>query len=159
MRIETMGYAAKFAFVTLALVVGIALMSPARAAGSVDCYPDWSDAALIVARERLMPANEVQAMTRRHLAGDVIRLTLCRSATGYIYRIVFRDDRGRLKKLVITANRPDTTDTIARSSMVCSVAQQLQSGNEAKDDLCQQAKLPLDATIGPKMFRESSPEE
>ena len=90
------------AFSALALT---ASLSPVRAASEPSniCFANWSDAAPIVARERLLAAREIQAMSRRRRSGEVVRITLCREDTGYVYLLLLRDDRGRISNLKIDA--------------------------------------------------------
>ncbi len=68
------------------------------------CFSNWSDAAPIVARERLLAARDIQAMSRRRRSGEVVRITLCREDTGYVYLLLLRDDRGRISNLKIDAH-------------------------------------------------------
>lgn len=83
----------------------VAYVTSARAASEPPyiCFSNWSDAAPIVARERLLAARDVQAISRRRRAGDVVRITLCREDTGYVYLLLLRDDRGRISNLKIHA--------------------------------------------------------
>jgi len=99
-----------FARATASLSLLLVLLPPAVPPGALaedraedGCIADWSDAAPIVARERLLPTPAVQALSRRLHSGDVVRLTLCRRGDGYVYRLVLRDDRGRLSNRVIDA--------------------------------------------------------
>ena len=96
-------FVASFVFV-------LALAGPVDAAPAAtgDCFPNWSDAAPIVARERLMPARHVQQMSRRQLPGDVVRITLCREEAGYVYLLLMRDGQGRISNLKIDAYGRDT---------------------------------------------------
>lgn len=68
------------------------------------CISNWSDAAPIVAREKLLAAREIQLMSRRSLPGDVVRITLCREDAGYFYLLLMRDGKGRISNLKIDAH-------------------------------------------------------
>ena len=84
-----------------------------------NCFQDWSDAAPIVAREQLLAARDVQELTRRQLFGDVVRITLCREGTGYVYRLLHRDNNGRISNHKIDAHggqRPSDEQTRAHNS-------------------------------------------
>ena len=96
------------AFSFFTLLVGPAGLAAARAAPAAGdtCFSNWSDAAPIVARERLIPARDVQEMSRRQLPGDVIRITLCREEAGYVYLVLMRDGQGRVSNLKIDAHSP-----------------------------------------------------
>ena len=89
-------------------ILGLAGAAQAAPVATEICFSNWSDAAPIVARERLMPARDVQEMSRRRLPGDVVRITLCREETGYVYLLLMRDGHGRISNLKIDANGWDT---------------------------------------------------
>ncbi len=80
--------------------------APAAAVPDVTdaCIANWSDAAPIVAREKLLAAREIQRMSRRTLPGDVVRITLCREDAGYVYLLLLRDGKGRISNLKIDAH-------------------------------------------------------
>ena len=89
-----------------ALVVLVLVGSPSAFGGDGSCFTDWSDAAPIVARERLTAARDVQELARSRLSGDLIRITLCREEAGFVYRLLMRDAKGRMNNLVVDARRP-----------------------------------------------------
>lgn len=70
------------------------------------CIVDWSEAAPIVMRERLAPARHLQEMARVRLSGDIVRITLCREDDRFVYRLLLRDDRGRISNLTVDARQP-----------------------------------------------------
>ena len=90
-----------FVAVVSQLTAGAVAAAPDTVGG---CFQDWSDAAPIVAREQLLAAREVQEMTRRQLSGDVVRITLCREDTRYVYRLLHRDNAGRISNHKIDAH-------------------------------------------------------
>ena len=92
------------AFVIAALLA----LSPAPAAigESVRCVDDWSDAAPIVLGEKLVPAREVQSWVRKRLKGQVIRVTLCQDGDRYIYRLLVREHKGRIRNRTVEAKGP-----------------------------------------------------
>ena len=92
-----------FGFILLALGASFA---PAHAVPDTanTCFSNWSDAAPIVARERLLAARDVQEMSRRTLPGDVVRITLCREEAGYVYLLLLRDGHGHISNLKIDAH-------------------------------------------------------
>lgn len=81
-------------------------LGPAPAAAQEPCFSDWSDAAPVVARERLVAVRAVQDLVRSRQAGDVVRITLCRQADRYVYRLLLRDDHGRMSSLTVDARAP-----------------------------------------------------
>lgn len=98
-RVSTVLSAATLAMV---LMAGSSLAAPAAPAPGT-CLDDWSDAAPIVVSEGLTPARDIQIHARRHYASDLVRITLCREEGGYVYRLLLRDDRGRINHLKINA--------------------------------------------------------
>jgi hypothetical protein len=92
------------AFVLAALLA----LSPAPAAvgQSMRCYDDWSDAAPIVLRENLIPTRDLQFWVRKRLKGKVIRVTLCQDGERYVYRVLVREPKGRIRNRMIEARGP-----------------------------------------------------
>ena len=90
-------------FVALAAISGGAR---ATSIAEGDCFADWSDAAPVVAQERLLAARDIQDMARRRQLGDLVRITLCRENARYVYRLIVRDGKGRLGNLKIDAKGP-----------------------------------------------------
>ncbi len=84
-----------------AATVVIALAGPVAA--EERCYGDWSDAAPVVAAERLRPARDVHDLARDRHGSDVVRIVLCRVADDYVYRIVLRRSDGRIGNLTVGA--------------------------------------------------------
>ncbi len=69
------------------------------------CY-EWTEAAPIVRREQLAPAREVQEQARKHLDGELIRMTLCEESGQFVYRLVIRVGGGRVRYLTVNARTP-----------------------------------------------------
>lgn len=91
-----------FALVSAALA--LVQLSAGPASGNPGaCIEDWSEAALIVQREGLIPTREIQLMAKARHASDIVRITLCIEGAGYVYRLLVRDDRGRLGPMKIDA--------------------------------------------------------
>jgi len=92
--------------ITVAVVVLlVAALQTARAQG-LGCYADWSVAAPIVRKEGLAT---VEALTRRaaaKISGDIVKTTLCREESGFVYRLLIRDHKGRLKNWTVDARAP-----------------------------------------------------
>ena len=85
-----------------------AATAPVRAAPPTvaTCFVDWSDAAPVVEREQLTTARNVHDLARRHVLGELVRITLCREADVYTYRLVVRDGQGRVLNVTVDARRP-----------------------------------------------------
>ena len=90
------------------LIAALLALSPAPAAigQSVRCFEDWSDAAPIVQSEGLVPARELQSWVRKRLKGKVIRVTLCQDGDRYIYRLLVREPKGRIRNRTVEAKGP-----------------------------------------------------
>ncbi len=84
-------------------LAGLAIALATPVAAEERCYGDWSDAALVVAAERLRSARDVHDLARAHLGGDVVRIVLCRVADDYVYRVVLRRADGRIGNLTVSA--------------------------------------------------------
>jgi uncharacterized membrane protein YkoI len=81
-------------------------IAPASAARADACYADWTEALAIINREKLVTMEQLSPITRAQEAGDILKSTLCEEQGRYVYRLVVRDRRGRLKNLVVDARRP-----------------------------------------------------
>ncbi len=92
------------AFVLAALFA----LSPAPAAvgEQMRCFDNWSDAAPIVLREKLLPARDIHVWARKRLKGKVIRMTLCQEGERYIYRVLVREPKGRIRNRTVEARGP-----------------------------------------------------
>jgi hypothetical protein len=80
--------------------------APAAIGQSLRCYDDWSDAAPIVLNEKLLRARDIQAWARKRLKGKVIRVTLCQDGESYIYRVLVREPKGRIRNRIVDARGP-----------------------------------------------------
>lgn len=88
---------------TMALVPLLAMPVHAR---DDACFDNWSEAAPIVQREGLVSTHDLYQQLRDRHSGDVIRITLCREDNRYIYRVVLRQESGRLVNHSLDARRP-----------------------------------------------------
>jgi hypothetical protein len=89
----------------LAALLGLP-SAPAAIGQSVRCFDDWSDAAPIVQREKLLPAREIHTWARKRLKGNVVRVTLCQDGERYIYRVLLREPKGRMRNRTVEARGP-----------------------------------------------------
>lgn len=104
---KIIGLRSTLALGVFALSVLLALSpAPAAVGDSVRCYDDWSDAAPIVLREKLVPVRDIQAWARKRLKGNVIRVTLCQDGERYIYRVLVREPKGRISNRIVEARGP-----------------------------------------------------
>jgi len=89
---------------TLPLAVSFLVPSPEAWAA---CITDWSIAAPIVHKEKLATVETLSRIAADELAGSsIVRTTLCEENGSFVYRILMRDDRGRLSARVVDARVP-----------------------------------------------------
>lgn len=85
----------------LAACLAAVAIPPASAEGQ--CYGDWSDAAPIVAKEKLLSARDVQDLARHEHGGDAVRIILCEQGGGFIYRVTLRRLDGHIGMITVGA--------------------------------------------------------
>ena len=79
---------------------------PARATTEVKCWTDWSEAAVIVRREALMPVERAnKAASDKHPGAEVIKVTLCEEQGKFVYHLLLREPRGQLKTELLDARK------------------------------------------------------
>lgn len=88
--------------IAFSLLLLAAALLPARA----DCIPDWSLAAPLVYKEKLATVEALSRMAAGRLAGSIVKTTLCHENGAYVYRLVLRDDHGRLTNHTLDARAP-----------------------------------------------------
>jgi len=88
------------------LVVVFALAAWDGAWAQEHCFADWSQAAPVVAREKLVSAKDIHDLVRQKLSANVVRITLCKGPLGYEYRLVTFEANGKARKLTVDAKRP-----------------------------------------------------
>jgi uncharacterized membrane protein YkoI len=75
--------------------------------GATDgCIADWSIAAPIVHKEGLTTVEALSRIAAAERAGVIVKTTLCESNGGYVYRIVVRDEHGKLTSRTVDARAP-----------------------------------------------------
>lgn len=90
-------------FVVVALAAFLSPTAEHEARAAARCYGEWSEAAPIVAREKLRSALDVKDMAREKLGGDVVRIVLCEGNEGFVYRLVLRRLDGHIGTLTVSA--------------------------------------------------------
>jgi hypothetical protein len=86
----------------LAMLAG----GPAPSRADDACIEDWSKAALIVKAQGLATVETVTKLAAARIAGDVVKVTLCRDGDRYVYRLVVRSASGRHSSLPVDAIAP-----------------------------------------------------
>jgi uncharacterized membrane protein YkoI len=70
------------------------------------CWSDWSEAAVIVRRETLMPVERVSRLaSAKHPGATIIKVTLCEEQSRFVYRLLLRDRQGQLKSELLDARQ------------------------------------------------------
>jgi len=87
------------------LVLAAAALAPIRAEAA-GCYADWSIAAPIVHKERLMTVEALSRLAQSRISGDIVKTTLCEEKGGFVYRLIIRDPNGRLSNKTVNARVP-----------------------------------------------------
>jgi len=78
----------------------------AALAGGKTCIERWSDAAPVVAAERLVNVEQLTAKAPHKLGGSIVKATLCETNGSYIYDLVLRSAKGQLKSVTVDARDP-----------------------------------------------------
>ncbi len=93
----------------LAFILLICLLVPggvlAAAAQDDKCY-EWSDAAVIVRREKLASAKDVHEQSRSRLDGELLRITLCEEKGHFVYKLIVQEGGGKVRHLTVDARAP-----------------------------------------------------
>lgn len=90
--------------ILIALVMSLTWTVPAGSAET--CIADWALAAPILAREKLVTIEQLSPQMRARGAGDIIRSSLCDEKGRYFFRLVVRDQNGKVTHLMVDARRP-----------------------------------------------------
>ena len=73
----------------------------------LSCVATWSEAAVVVRQEALVAVEEVTSLARASLDGaEVVKTTLCEEDGRYVYRLLVREAKGRLKTVSVDARKP-----------------------------------------------------
>jgi len=95
----------RFLLLNLALLPSLGGPASAAAADSDRCY-NWTDAAPIVRQEKLVSARDMHDLARSKLEGELIRITLCEERGQFVYKLVVKNDGGRVRYLTVDARAP-----------------------------------------------------
>lgn len=96
---------ARLVIVLSALAAAVLAVSTVNAdAGS--CIDRWSDAAPVVAANRLVDVEELASKAPKRLGGSIVKATLCKSNGDFTYDLVVRTGQGKLKSVTVDARNP-----------------------------------------------------
>ena len=93
-------------FLFLPMVAVYLMMIQSANGADVVCISDWSVAAGIVEAEGLATVESVMKAARGRVPGDVVKVTLCRDGSRYLYRLVVRTPAGQHQSLDVDARAP-----------------------------------------------------
>ncbi len=96
-----MRHAKSFAYFIMLLVV--TLQATVARAGEPDCIADWSEAAAIIKAEKLTTVDRLAEIAKSEHGGTIVKTTLCRFNSDYIYRLVVRLPSGKLNSVTVDA--------------------------------------------------------
>jgi hypothetical protein len=96
---------------SLALLIPVvAITGPAPAerwtAGAAACIEDWSTAVPVVKEEGLAAVETVTRLAKTRLAGEIVKVTLCKIDERYVYRVLVRSANGRMAPVIVDAKEP-----------------------------------------------------
>jgi hypothetical protein len=69
------------------------------------CYRDWAQAQAVVRKNKLTHVDKLSRAALQAGLGHIMKVRLCKSKNGYVYRVILRDRLGRLRRRVIGAKR------------------------------------------------------
>lgn len=93
------------------LAVAAPLLLGAPAAGAEEktgskCFANWSEAAQVVKKERLVNVEQLNRFAQARLGGRIVRSTLCAIGQRFLYRLIVRPATGPLKSVAVDARHP-----------------------------------------------------
>lgn len=88
------------------LIAALAMSQVAAARAGETCMADWSVAASIVRKEGLTTVEQLINLANKSGTGSIVRTTLCETDGNYVYRIVVKQDNGKLKSMTVDARKP-----------------------------------------------------
>ncbi|MEO8421782.1 MAG: hypothetical protein ABI457_11350 [Hyphomicrobium sp.] len=90
--------------IIFSLVVSAVALLPVGATDS--CIADWSIAAPIVHAQGLTTVEALSRIAATEMPGVIVKTTLCEEKGAFVYRILVRDDRGKLINRTVDARQP-----------------------------------------------------
>jgi uncharacterized membrane protein YkoI len=88
------------------LMAVLALVPRPASAEEGRCFADWSDAAAVAKKERLIAVELLSRLAQGKLLGEIVKSTLCEEHGRYVYRLVVRESKGQLRNVTVDARQP-----------------------------------------------------
>lgn len=80
---------------------------PVAAMPGLACYSDWSAAAPVARKERLLTLELLSQKVADKLDGRLLKAVLCRTEERFVYRVVVKRPDGRLGTAILDAKPPE----------------------------------------------------
>jgi uncharacterized membrane protein YkoI len=90
----------------LPVALFLAALGHSHAAAGDACFEDWASALPVIRKEKLVTIEELSPLALQKGAGDILKSALCMEKGRYVYRLVVREQSGKLKNLVVDARAP-----------------------------------------------------
>lgn len=81
------------------LVATAAASLPLGAGAAAGCIDDWAEASAIVKQRDLVPLADLSRVAPERFNGRIVTARLCQRDGNYYYRLVIRDEDGRVRQL------------------------------------------------------------
>jgi hypothetical protein len=99
------------AMVLVSLMIPKFALVSAASAGELrnrdtSCIADWSIAAPIVHAQGLTTVETLSRIAATEMPGVIVKTTLCEEKGAFVYRILVRDERGKLINRTVDARQP-----------------------------------------------------
>lgn len=91
---------------TVFLVASVLFLSAGSVQAKSLCYDNWSEAAVVVEKNKLVKVAALDEMVQKKLNGRIVKTTLCTKDKGYEYKIVVRKTGGQLTGVSVDAKAP-----------------------------------------------------
>jgi hypothetical protein len=92
--------------IAMILVFSLALGVRTAAAGDSPCFADWSVAAPIVKKEGLVSVERLSDLVKAKLHAHIVKATLCGKDGTYLFQVVIRPEKGKLRTIMLNARQP-----------------------------------------------------
>jgi hypothetical protein len=87
----------------LAFVLAAALPAVAQ---SGPCFADWAAASSVVKSQGLVTVEQLTRLAQSKVGGEIVRTQLCEDSSGYVYKLVVKEQGGQIKNVIVDAKRP-----------------------------------------------------
>lgn len=75
-------------------------------ASPLKCLSTWSEASPVVTAQQLASVEELNRQVAKLELGELLMTTLCHDGDRYVYRLMVRSTKGRVRTLTVDADQP-----------------------------------------------------